>query len=399
MAKGLEIGVGVDTKAAKQAIQSGLTDPLEDAEKALDELGDSKAPEELERELKAAQKATERLKDETEDTARAIEKEYKRAYREQKEAARDASRSSADATAEFKQEAVSNFSEVTSSFDGSMSSIQDLAQGTLGGLASSGIPGIGIAAGAAAIAVGGIAAAVESVDEAAKESAARAAEWGQKYIDAAGDVIDASVIASGVIDIANDPDAYKNATDLARIWGTDIPTAMRALAGDSTALAVATDTFAASNAENAEKLKSGASDAKNLWGEYAAEVKKGADEITKLNDEQAKGKDIAKNTSDALLAIVADAGTASKEVDALGNQLLTLEDGTQVFIDADTKQATTNLDRFQGDLDGVPETITTKVALETPDLSKTRSDIEKYFRNNPVIAPINGVVRYGRTGV
>lgn len=74
-----------------------------------------------------------------------------------------------DAAGEFKQEALANFSEVTSSFDGSMSSIADLAQGTLGGLAGA-IPGIGLAAGVAAAGIGLIGAQMQANEEKAKET-------------------------------------------------------------------------------------------------------------------------------------------------------------------------------------------------------------------------------------
>lgn len=58
-----------------------------------------------------------------------------------------------EATGAFKDEAKANFAETASSFDGSMSSIADMAQGTLGGLASA-IPGAGIFAGLAAAGAG-----------------------------------------------------------------------------------------------------------------------------------------------------------------------------------------------------------------------------------------------------
>src|SRR5690606_15741681 len=87
VARGYQIGVGVDTKAAKQAIEAGLTDPPEDAQKELTAVGKNKGPEQLERSLKDAQDESERLKKETQKTADAIEREYKRAYREAKESA------------------------------------------------------------------------------------------------------------------------------------------------------------------------------------------------------------------------------------------------------------------------------------------------------------------------
>ena len=68
---------------------------------------------------------------------------------------RDGTGRAGEATGEFKSEALQNFSEVSSSFQGDMTSAVDLVQGTLGGLASS-LPGLGLAFGVAGAAVGAI---------------------------------------------------------------------------------------------------------------------------------------------------------------------------------------------------------------------------------------------------
>lgn len=153
MAKGIEIGIGVDTKAAKQGLEAGLIEPLEDAQGALEDLGRDKGPDKLERNLEAAQDATERLKKETRETADAIEREYRDAYRKLKTESKEGYRKASDAAEGFKDEAKQNFAETASSFDGSMESIADGVQGTLGGLATSISGPLGIAAaGAGAVA-------------------------------------------------------------------------------------------------------------------------------------------------------------------------------------------------------------------------------------------------------
>lgn len=96
------------------------------------------------------------------------------------------------ATTEFKEEAISNFSEVTSSFDGSMASIGDLAQGTLGGLAAGftqtlgGIKGLmaGLGVGVAAAGVGLAISALEKMEEQAQETRDAAADLATELLEA-----------------------------------------------------------------------------------------------------------------------------------------------------------------------------------------------------------------------
>lgn len=132
-----------------------------------------------------------------------------------------------DAAGEFKSEALSNFSEVTSSFDGSMESIGDLAQGTLGGIAGS-IPGVGIAAGIAAAGVGLITAELQRTAEKSEETK-------QSIIDdflEVGDALDKEAVDARVRDILNAEDTRKEAELLAELMGTTVGQAALALAGD-----------------------------------------------------------------------------------------------------------------------------------------------------------------------
>jgi len=186
VAKGFEIGVGVDTKAAKQAIDAGLVEPLEDAQKELKDLGDSRGPEDLERSLRDAQDATQRLERETKQAADAIEDEYRRAYGSQKQAAQSAASTSTETMKEVKAEALANASEVFSSFDGSASSFVDGIQGTFGGLIA-GLAQVSPAmipvAAAAAITIGTVAAAVTGAEERTEEFRAKVAELTAEFIE------------------------------------------------------------------------------------------------------------------------------------------------------------------------------------------------------------------------
>lgn len=272
-------------------------------------------------------------------------------------------RKASEASTEFKDEALSNFSEVTSSFDGSMSSVQDLAQGTLGGLASSGLPGIGIAAGVAAAGVGLIGASLVAREEEAHALRDRmvsiyqdAAAAGQEYLPVAAQIAESQ-------DLMFNPDRaaeWKRVQDTQKQTGIDMATILQANAGDLESIEIVQgringliDEQIAKNIENGR----GANYSRELqtvedhWGRVGS----AADEAS------AKADDAIRYTSDLLLRAARDAGTATQEVDEFGNKLLTLPEGEQIVIDAKTGQAHQDLARFKGDLDGITETVATAV--------------------------------------
>jgi hypothetical protein len=154
VAKGIEIGIASETKAFKQGIDTGIIAPLEDAQKSLTDLGRDKGLDKLEDNLQDAQKASKKLEKETKDTADAIEQEYRNAYRKLKTESKEGYHKASEAAEGFKDEAKQNFAETASSFDGSMQSIADGVQGTLGGLATSVAGPLGLAFGALGLTAG-----------------------------------------------------------------------------------------------------------------------------------------------------------------------------------------------------------------------------------------------------
>ena len=225
MAGGFSVGVAADTRAFETAVKSGIIDPLDDAQDALMDLGKSgekagdglskstqdaeqslsklgreakdagsdvergmkdaerstdklgqagkDAGDDLERGLKDAQRQTARTSDDYRDMARKIQADSDRI----KASNREAFDSAGSRTGEFKEEAVANFSEVSSSFQGDMTSIQDLAQGTLGGLATM--------AGPAGVAFGGLAVAVGLIGSALTQSGEDSDEFKERIKDLA----------------------------------------------------------------------------------------------------------------------------------------------------------------------------------------------------------------------
>ncbi|MCS6563430.1 hypothetical protein [Curtobacterium poinsettiae] len=222
MAGGFNIQIAADASVFSRAVKSGVIDPLEDASDALDDLNDVSTSG-LESELKGAErqlddigKAGKNAGDDVEkgmrDVERAadkagdagkhagddIERGMKDAQRQTnltaddykamsakvkaetekiKTANKEAFDKSSDTTGEFKEEALSNFSEVTSSFQGDMTSITDLAQGTFGGLASMGGP--------ASLVFGGIAVAVGLIGQALTQSGEDTEEFKEKIAELA----------------------------------------------------------------------------------------------------------------------------------------------------------------------------------------------------------------------
>lgn len=170
----LTFNIGANERAAVRAVKN-LGETLEDVSDALDDLA-----RDGDKSLGKLEGGFKDLAKQAEKTDRSVEKVSDNGFRK-----------AGTASTEFKSEALQNFSEVTSSFDGSMQSIGDLAQGTLGGIASS-IPGIGLLGGAAAVGVGLITAELVNQNEQAEFLRERlsnayleAAQAGRDYIDAA----------------------------------------------------------------------------------------------------------------------------------------------------------------------------------------------------------------------
>ena len=123
-----------------------------------------------------------------------------------------------EAASEIKQEFASNLSEVTSSFDGSVESMGDLVQGTLGGLVGSLGP-LGMAAGAAgALGVGLVIAKLTQAAEEAEKSKERIKEMGLAIIESGADVAGLESFNEEMkLIITNSDDARKKLEDIEKL--------------------------------------------------------------------------------------------------------------------------------------------------------------------------------------
>lgn len=391
MGKGIEIGVASETKAFKQGVESGIITPLEDAVEALDDLGKADGAEKLERAMESAQDASKDLKREVERTASDIEAEFRRSYKKVGDSSNEGMGHASENVQEFKREALSNFSEVTSSFDGSMSSIQDLAQGTLGGLAA-GIAGpVGLVAGGVAAGVGLAGGAFTSMTEQSEQMKENVSENFREMADN-------GIEAWGSLQSETQrlTDAYADHEDeikkIAEITGLSFEQVASAWAGNKDAIDRVTAAYDEALAKQTEFASAEDAEAfKLMWG---AAIKPLNDVTDGYDKAREKAERLAAQQSEIWKSAIAGADEASVEVDEFGNKLVTLPDGTQVLIEAETKVATQNLDKFKGDVDGVPETVKTTAILDMDTYGFDRKIAE--YRDQRITIRADIVDRYGK---
>lgn len=219
MAKGIEIGIASETKAFKQGIDAGVIAPLDDAQKALTDLGRDKSLDKLEDNLQEAQKASKNLEKDTKKTADAIESEYKNAYRKLKTESKEGYHKASEAAEGFKDEAKQNFAETASSFDGSMQSIADGVQGTLGGLATSVAGPLGLALGGLG-ALGGAFAAQWAA--AAEKTQERIKAMYDDMLDSGLDYLSKDYVNEQLAALKDDQDQYNGLLKLSKDLGLDL---------------------------------------------------------------------------------------------------------------------------------------------------------------------------------
>lgn len=362
MAKGIDLSIAADTRSAMSAINRGLLDPLEDVSDALEKMGDDSksATDDLERGMRDAQRRTEDAKDEIRDLRDELNKAG-RAGKNTGDDIRDGFRRAEDGAEEFKDEANSTAREAAASFDGSAESIGDAFQ-EIAANAFAGFGPAGAVAGLAAAAGIGLAmAGFENVQQAQEESEQRAAEWADAYIEAGSRTLTFDQKAAKVRDIITDPERYKTASDNAKLWGVSIDTAVAALAGSESAISDVTTALdgkrIASEKEAQAAQESAAANGSALLALTPAEIEynKAKDALNQLNGEMERGAQGADVMSRYLVDTARNTAGATEAVDEFGDSIITLPDGKQVYVDAETGQATQNVDAIEQKLYGIPD--------------------------------------------
>jgi hypothetical protein len=317
----------------------------------------------------------EKVSDEGKDTGRDLERVFRDVARDAKKAGddggKDLSSGLKKGTDDFKSEASDTAREAAASFDGSAESIGDAFQ-EVAANAFSGFGPAGAAAGlAAAAGIGLVVAGFEAAAEAQKVSEEAIADWADAYIEAGGSALTAGILAARFQDIITDPEKFKTAEENARKWGVSIETAVAAMSGNQGAI---DDVTASVDLLREAFLNSQSTADPNLYGDVASKVgeagkaySEARESLEKLTGEMETGSDRAQLLSGYYEDLINSTHGATVEVDELGNKLYSLPDGTQVYVDAETGQASQNVDNFKGDLDGIPDKVDSKVNFNVDD--------------------------------
>lgn len=303
---------------------------------------------------------------------------------------------------ELQQEFGQNLGETVSSFRGDLSDLGQVGQDTIGGLAAT-VAGMGplglagafaLAAGAAGL--GAFTAGQEEAKAKQEELNAAAADWAQRYIDSAGRIVDAAAVVNEINAISTDPEKYEAAGKAAEDWGVDVTVAMRAMAGDATALEVVTrslnDRTAESTRLSAEQEQQ-TTDQAGAVIDLADSVGRGRDRLDELNGVMTEGRKRAENAASALGDYARSAGVATGETDDLGNAIVELPGGKRVVIDAETGQAHEDLDAVERRHLNEKNV---KVTADTAEAQRAIDNLKASIRTGATLGISLGAVRSGR---
>lgn len=255
MAAGITIPISSDGRAFEAGVKSGVLRPLEDTVDALKDVDrtGTAASDELVDGFRKAQAETKELERENRDLARTIQTEARKSSRAISDIGDEGFRDSGDAVRGFKDEAIQNFSEVASSFDGSITGAVDGIQGTLGGLATAISGPVGLALGGLGIVAGTVASTW------ATKAEEIAADWQEMYddmVESGSNFLSQDLINQRIQEIASDTGKVNEALSESKRIGVEYTDVIRAQAGDMSALSTvytaARDALAEQNAAQDE---------------------------------------------------------------------------------------------------------------------------------------------------
>lgn len=322
MASVHEIGIAADTRGFDEGVRSGIIKPLEKAEDAF---------KDLERAASDAgsdgAKDVNKLEDALDDARKQSEK-TERGLKDLGDSGQRGFKHAKDAGAEFKNETLANISEVASSFDGSMESIGDVAQGTLGGVTQALGPALGGAAAIAAAGVGVITDAFSKAGEAAdnaRDSAFRFAYDVQGALEKAG-------YSERIAEWTGDTEKLKQAQDIAKVSGQDVASVIDAIASGGSKLDDLWDAF--------EKGANTTDVATNRALELESALQG-------TREGYLNGADAARLAASLNYEYATAVGVATGETDDLGNAIVRLPDGKEIVVDANTQTAYEDLDAIE----------------------------------------------------
>lgn len=328
---GDELGdaLGDGAKEAGRRIGSEITDGAKKAETAVERIERS-----FDLLLEQSRRTTRKVGDDLGDD---IRKGAKRAEKGVEELKDESQQSAREMAASFKEPA------------DALDAVQEIAANALSGFGPAGM----LAGAAAAVGIGLAASGFEQVKEAEQASKERAAEWADAYVEAGGRILSATQVVEKARAIITDPDRYKEAQDNAREWGVNESVAILAMSGDMNALTEATEALRRKKREVAETPieDMGSSEFQQLRQDW----ENGTEALNKLNEEQRLGAVQADTYSESLRLLAEHTAGATQEVDQFGDTVVTLPDGKQIYIDAETRQATDSVDQIEKRVYGIQD--------------------------------------------
>lgn len=328
---------------------------FKDTERDIERAG--KAVEDLEDSFRDVAKRAKDLGDDGDDAGKKIDKGMERAE---------------DGVKEMGDEANSTAKEAAASFDGSAESIADAFQ-EVAANAFAGFGPAGAIAGLAAAA--GIGLAMAGFDKIAEEEEKRkesVMEWAEAYKEAGRNITDTVASLAAIESIYGDQEKYDEAVKNAENWQVTLSTAVNAMAGDKTALEIVNDNLTKSEEEVAAALETAGGDARGLTYEMRQlkdQTSQGTEAQKNLTQNMKDGKAIADAEQESFYLLATSVGVATGKTDELGNSIITMPDGKEVVIDAQTRSASEDLDAFKTKTNGLPDGYT-KVNVNTSDATR-----------------------------
>jgi uncharacterized protein YlzI (FlbEa/FlbD family) len=342
------------------------------AEKALDDVADSL--DDVADAAKTGGRDAERSVDRLEDSFRDAARRAKDLGDAGKTAGRDVDRGMRDAddsvhrfgkgAEEAGDELKQNLGETFSSFRGDLEDLPQIAQDVFGGLAGS-VDGLGasfaLAAGAAG--VGLLVQAIQLAGEEQQKIKDRAGEWANGFIEAGGRVLDFQTRMAAINDVITSQ--YDEAKKNSELWGVSVQTAAAAMSGSEEAInraqagidrmSKASGELAATGATVTDEFGNITMAGSDLAGTAVA----GQAALDGFKQSLSLAKDMAGASAAAMIDQARATEGAIEKVDEFGDTVITLPDGKQVYIDAETGRATQNVDAIKNQIYSVPESHST----------------------------------------
>lgn len=301
--KPIKVRLDVDTQSSAADLRrfadklDEVADATKDTDKAMSDAARTLSGE-LRRDLDRAERSAD-------DLARTYDRDLTGAFKDTAKEAkrtgdvidretRDATGKASGYTSDFKDEARQNFAETASSFDGSMESVADLAQSTLGGMAGAGGP---IALATAALgAMGG--ALYASMAENAAKVEQRISDMYDDLIESGQNYLSREYVLSQVDEIVKGSEdaiiTMTQAEETAAATGATLADVMLAYAGDADAGARLTQAIA----DTQDEIKRGMEGNRDLQAKYNGDLATARTRVQQVAREWETSQDAVRRMTD-----------------------------------------------------------------------------------------------------